>query len=268
MPQIVTFCNISSCAAVRENRCKGTMEEREYEILFDVEQKHFWYQALHKNIIETVTELFRDKSQLKILDAGCGTGLLLQKLQNVGSAFGFDLSVHALEFCSQRQLKNISRATVLQLPFASDTFDAVISADVLYHRNVPEDRKALLEFYRVLKVGGSLILNLPAFEFLRSSHDVAIHTQRRYKKKQLEIVLRSCGFKMNRCYYRNCLLFPFMAVLRLLRKVDGHKDLESDVNLPPALINNSLTKMLYADDWLSKRMHFPAGLSVFCVGTK
>ncbi|HEY7162021.1 MAG TPA: class I SAM-dependent methyltransferase, partial [Acidobacteriota bacterium] len=171
-------------------------------------------------------------------------------------------------FCSHRQLKNISRATVQQLPFEAEVFDAVISADVLYHRNVPEDRKALLEFYRVLKPGGSLILNLPAFEFLRSAHDIAIHTQRRYKKKQLEILLRSCGFKMKRCYYRNCLLFPFIALSRLLRKAKNRENPESDVTLPPAFINNSLTKILFTDDWLSKKIPFPAGLSIFCVGTK
>lgn len=244
------------------------MEKREYEILFQVEQEHFWYQALHKSIIETLNGLFPKRSGIKILDAGCGTGLLLQKLQTIGSAFGFDLSENALKFCSQRHLKNISRATVLQLPFGSETFDAVISADVLYHRDVLEDRKALLEFYRVLKPGGSLILNLPAFEFLRSAHDVAIHTQRRYKKKQVEILVRSCGFKMNRCYYRNCLLFPFMALSRLFRKRKTGKIPESDLSLMPPLINKSLTKILFADDWLSKRVPFPAGLSVFCVATK
>lgn len=253
---------------MRQNKGSESMEEREYEILYQAEQKHFWYQALHKNIIDTLNELFSQQSQIKILDAGCGTGLLLQKLQQLGSAFGFDISAHALEFCSHRQLKNISRATVQQLPFEAEIFDAVISADVLYHRNVPEDRKALLEFYRVLKPGGSLILNLPAFEFLRSAHDIAIHTERRYKKKQLEILLRSCGFKINRCYYRNCLLFPFMALSRLLRKANAKANPESDVILPLAFVNNSLTKVLFADDWLAKRIPFPAGLSIFCVVTK
>jgi ubiquinone/menaquinone biosynthesis C-methylase UbiE len=244
------------------------MEEREYEILFQAEQKHFWYQALHKNIIDTLNEIFPNQSGIKILDAGCGTGLLLQKLQQSGSAFGFDISVHALEFSSQRKVKNISRATVQHLPFEAETFDAVISADVLYHRNVPEDRNAVLEFYRVLKIGGSLILNLPAFEFLRSAHDIAIHTQRRYKKKQLEILLRSCGFKVNRCYYRNCLLFPVIAISRLLRRGFAKTNPDSDVKLPPAFINNSLTQIMFADDWLAKKVHFPAGLSVFCVATK
>jgi SAM-dependent methyltransferase len=264
----VTFCNISSLAGVRQNKGSESMEEREYEILYQAEQKHFWYQALHKNIFDTLHELFPRQSAIKILDAGCGTGLLLQKLQQIGLGFGFDISVQALEFCSRRKLKNISRATVQHLPFETETFDAVISADVLYHRNVPEDRKALLEFYRVLKPGGYLILNLPAFEFLRSRHDIAIHTQRRYKKKQLEILLRSCGFKMNRCYYRNCLLFPFMALVRLLQRGSRKSKPESDVILPPAFINNSLTKIMFADDWLARQIHFPAGLSVFCVGTK
>ncbi|MCI0416654.1 class I SAM-dependent methyltransferase [bacterium] len=246
------------------------MEEREYEVLYQVEQKHFWYQALHKQIVDTLNELFPQRSEIRILDAGCGTGFLLQKMQTNNFAAGIDLSEHALEFCARRKLNNIARATVLELPFGSETFNAVVSADVLYHRNVPEDRRALLEFYRVLKPGGTLIVNLPAFEFLRSAHDSAIHTQRRYKKKQIEILMRSCGLKIDRLYYRNCLLFPLIAFLRILRKKNWKSGRipESDVVLPPKFVNRSLARILFADDWLVKRIPFPAGISLFCVAFK
>ncbi|HSE39206.1 MAG TPA: class I SAM-dependent methyltransferase [Acidobacteriota bacterium] len=240
------------------------MEQREYETLYGVEAEHWWYRALHKSILHALTRAFSDQSKIRVLDAGCGTGLLLQKIRQ--DAIGIDYSQHAVKFCAQRGLKNISRASVETLPFSDQSFDAIISADVLYHKNVASDHQALKQFHRVLKPDGVIILNLPAFEFLRSSHDRAIHTQRRYTKSQLRTIIESAGFKVEKLYYRNSLLFPVVALIRLLRK--GKEESESDVVLPSKLVNAILTKVLFLDDWLARKIPFPAGISLFCAARR
>jgi ubiquinone/menaquinone biosynthesis C-methylase UbiE len=236
------------------------MEHREYETLFRVEEKHWWYRALHKNMLRSLNK------NGDVLDAGCGTGLLLQKLQEQGRAIGIDFSENAVKFCHQRGLQQVARASVERLPFSDRTFTAITSADVLYHKGVANDQQALKEFHRVLKPDGIIVLNLPAFEFLRSSHDRAIHTDRRYTKRQLRSMVEAAGFKIQKLYYRNTLLFPLVALIRMLRK--GSLGSDSDVVLPSSIVNETLTRILFLDDWLARKIPFPAGVSLFCLARK
>jgi SAM-dependent methyltransferase len=240
------------------------MEPLEYETLFRVEERHWWYRALHKVILHALQEVHAQHSSV-LLDAGCGTGLLLQKLQQGSHAIGVDFSKYAVQFCNQRGLINVAQASVQNLPFPNASFDAITSADVLYHKDVSNDLQALKEFHRVLKHEGSLIVNLPAFEFLRSSHDRAIHTERRYTKSQLRSMLEESGFIVQKLYYRNSLLFPLISLIRIMKK---EKTSTSDVVMPSKIVNESLTKILLLDDWLARKIPFPAGVSLFCVARK
>jgi hypothetical protein len=109
-------------------------------------------------------------------------------------------------------------------------------------------------------------MNLPAFEFLRSSHDQAIHTHRRYTKKQLRSLVEQSGFTIEKLYYRNSILFLPSALIRILRK--RKKSASSDVVLPNKITNQALTQILFFDDSIARLIPFPAGLSLFCVARK
>jgi ubiquinone/menaquinone biosynthesis C-methylase UbiE len=99
-------------------------------------------------------ELPRDGHGLTILEAGCGTGLLLDRLRpHVGRAVGVDLSRGMLRKARARQLE-IVQGSVTALPFADASFDLTYSFKVLAH--VQEIELALSEMTRVLKPGGML----------------------------------------------------------------------------------------------------------------
>ena len=66
--------------------------------------------------------------------------------------------------------------------FQVETFDIVFAIDVMYHRDV-EPTKMLQAIFSVLKPGGIVVLNNPAYEWLRSYHDVFVHAARRYTAK-------------------------------------------------------------------------------------
>src|SRR5664279_1905996 len=68
----------------------------------------------------------------------------------------------------------VATGTVNTLPFANASFDAMLSIDVLCHQSV-DPAAALAEVRRCLKPGGVLVINLPAFEWLRSDHDMRVH---------------------------------------------------------------------------------------------
>jgi SAM-dependent methyltransferase len=92
--------------------------------------------------------------ELTILEAGCGTGLLLDRLRpHVGRAVGVDLSRGMLQKARQRGLE-IVQGSITALPFADASFDLVYSFKVLAH--VQDIKLGLAEMTRTLKPGGVL----------------------------------------------------------------------------------------------------------------
>lgn len=264
------------------------MEPREYETLESLEDHFWWYRGLHRLVLERVDSCVataadsppgRETSQgdgLRILDAGCGTGGMLRRLRSrfpKAEIVGFDWSPHAVARTrrhSSREGRNygLARASVSSLPFPDRHFDLIVSLDVLYHAGVVDDVVALMEFRRVLRVGGSVVLNLPAFESLRSSHDRAIHTARRYRTGVLRERLVRAGLVPQRLHYWNGFLFPALAAIRWLRRGTVGPDqpiAPSDVRPLPALANSLLGVALSLERAWLRIGTLPFGLSVIAV---
>src|SRR6202012_379316 len=120
------------------------------------------------------------------------------------------------------------------LPFADAAFAAIVSVDVLCHRNVDE-AQALGQFHRCLAVGGVLILNLPAYRWLMSRHDTAVYNARRYTRKQVVGLLRAAGFRPIFASYWNVVLFPIMVMPRKLLPAGSGSDVKLQSGLVEAM---------------------------------
>src|SRR3989338_2285946 len=144
------------------------MQSDEYKRIFLSEDSYWWYKGAHANLLNLLKMHFSGASNLKILDAGCGTGRILQLLQDYGDAFGVDISSEAIKYARMCNMAKLIQGDVLYLPFSNNTFDCVVAFDSLY--SVDEDSIAIREFYRVMKKSALLILNLPAYNFLYSQH--------------------------------------------------------------------------------------------------
>jgi ubiquinone/menaquinone biosynthesis C-methylase UbiE len=202
------------------------------------------------------------------LDAGCGTGGMLRTLNTFGIAYGIDIAEEALRKCVERDSRSLVRATVTRIPFRNQLFDLVISLDVLYHDAVDDETKAVQEFYRVMKPSGKLVLNLPAYEFLRSAHDQVIHTRRRFTRGKVKELLCNAGFRIEKLSYRVSFLFPLIAMWKIVRSKFHGGGGSSDLQNVPRLANNFLRKIMTFENLLLKSMNFPFGTSVFCVAVK
>ena len=250
------------------------MKSCEYDAMFAVEDTHWWYVGLRHQIINAM-ERFRRRGReaaqgLWILDAGCGTGGLLAHLarRSQHRAVGLDLAWEGLRKSHSRGLPHLVQGSVMRLPLKTGTFDAIVSSDVLYHLGV-DDLQTLQEFHRVLKPGGLAILQVPAFEWLRSEHDAAIATRRRYTCGELEALCRQAGLAVRHSSYRNTFLFPVIAVLRLLKRHRAYApEAQSDVKPTPWLINAILAKMLVFEAHLATWIRLPFGVSVLCVAER
>lgn len=112
------------------------------------------YHALIDQIeVDTVREFAVGK---RVLEAGCGTGLVLGRLARVArEAHGFDLSLGMVDKARARGL-SVALGSVTQVPFRDNSFDFVCSFKVLAH--VPDIQLALAELARVTRPGGTLVL--------------------------------------------------------------------------------------------------------------
>lgn len=96
----------------------------------------------------------------KVLEVGCGTGVMLSRVQKSYKVEGTGVDVASVSIATAKELfgKQLSFrvADGTKLPFADNSFDAVYSLDVLEH--IQQQDKVLLEMVRVLKKGGKLLL--------------------------------------------------------------------------------------------------------------
>lgn len=248
------------------------MDANEYYLMRDHEEKYWWYRALRELVWINVERLTKSHAGACILDAGCGTGGNLKRLRDhlpKARLYGIDVEPVAVAVSRERNVADIQQSSVSALPFEDGFFDIVISLDVLYFKGV-DDQKAMQEFFRVLKPGGRLILNLPAFEFLKGSHDIAVSTQRRYSRSSVRRLMTQSGFMAEHMSYWNMILFPFLLVMRPISRLLARSaaKVHSDLGELPGFLNNFLTWLFLNEVRFADRFALPLGSSIFARARK
>lgn len=97
----------------------------------------------------------------RILDAGCGEGLLLEKLMRRfpdRDVRGVDVSLENVRICTEHRLP-AQEGDISSLPFEADSFDVVFFIEVVEHLEDPQ--RAFGELNRVLRQGGRLVVLFP-----------------------------------------------------------------------------------------------------------
>jgi ubiquinone/menaquinone biosynthesis C-methylase UbiE len=167
------------------------MESAEYALMDEAEGRMWWYRTLHGRLCDSLAD-----TRGRILDGGCGTGGFLAVLGAKRPdliCIGVEWNPAAAPRAEAKSGAAIARGSVNALPFADDSFDAAVCADVLCHAAV-DPPTALAELKRVLRPGGRLILNLPAYQWLFSAHDRQVHNVRRFTARTTTALLRQAGF--------------------------------------------------------------------------
>lgn len=215
----------------------------EHDAMFESETVLWWYVALREYVLDWLhlTETM-PRPVLTILDAGCGTGGMLERLTPHGTAVGIDLAPHAVRIARARRGCMVTQGSLAALPFPDETFDAAVSLDVISDAGVAVEAAALDELYRALRPGGRLLLNLPAFTSLAGEHDVAVRTTRRYTTKQARALVEAHGFHIERCSYWNMTLTPAVWLVRRMsrRKPLNAATAHSDITPPALPVNRTL----------------------------
>ncbi len=242
------------------------MEPAEYDLMDAAEERMWWYRALHARVTDALAA--RPGPDARVLDAGCGTGGLLRRLMALGRPLaGLDFNPDAAARAAAKSGALATAGDANRLPFPDARFGALTSCDVLCHRAV-EPAAALAEFRRVLAPGGTLVLNLPAYAWLHSAHDVRVHNDRRFTAGEARALLEAAGFTDIQARYWNALLLPLMVLQRKVLRSDHATD-KSDVAPFPAWLDATLHGITVLERGLARLgLRYPAGGSILLVATR
>jgi SAM-dependent methyltransferase len=235
------------------------------------ERHHFWFRGFRQFVRPLVAEAVGHLQSATILDCGCGTGANLVMLGEYGRAFGFDISWEGLQYARGYGQRRTAQASITHIPFPDATFDLVTAFDVLYSLSEDQESAAVLELYRVLRPGGTLIVNVAALRMLRGSHSVFGSELRRSTRRRLRRLLSQYGFDVVRLTYTNFVLFPLMLVVRTGQRVMGLATPEEagvDIAIPPAPLNETLAGLLRLEARALRRLDMPIGSSLLCVAQR
>jgi SAM-dependent methyltransferase len=240
------------------------MERSEYQSIYELENTYWWYRVLHELVLSQVGRLAGGRKQ-KLLDAGCGTGRLLELLSSFGNVEGFDFSEDAVRFCLMRGVPAV-KDDLNTWQGKPESLDGIVSMDAIYHESIPDDRIVLKRFWKALKPGGFLMLNLVAFESLRRGHDDVIRIRERYRKPDYLKRLGDAGFQPALATYR----MPLLALFIWLRKAIGRrKVMQSDLKPISPIVNAILLGLGRIENRLiGWGIPMPFGTSLFVVARK
>jgi SAM-dependent methyltransferase len=239
--------------------------DRDYELqTHRAEDRHWWYRGRRK-VIECVLCGVELPPRARILDAGCGSGRNMLELNRHGTVTGVELSPTSSALARKRDAGEVLTCSVLEMPFAENSFDLAVSLDVIEH--LDDDLEALRELRRVVAPGGALLVTVPAYQWLWSGHDEINHHRRRYTRRSLHDVAERAGWRQVRTTYFNSLLLPIAIILRVLERVN-RKTTESSLDLwvPPDPLNWLLERPLALEArMIARGGRIPAGLSLLAV---
>lgn len=148
------------CKPVKQSYSKQLFKSRR-----KVVEENF-FSALELHIINIISDLYKDKDDIVILDAGCGEGgvfsNILSALHNKGlrtSSIGIDIAKEGISYASKKFEKTIWLVSdISNIPVKDN------SVDIILNTLTPAN---YLEFYRILKPQGIIVKTVPNKEYLK-----------------------------------------------------------------------------------------------------
>lgn len=196
------------------------------------EEYEFGFQAEERSDHKRILELLKPKADDRVLEIGCGFGVLLKKIPSA-KKIGIETNDIAIRKCRKRELSVIKADAEKGLPFKDSSFDIVIMNEVLEHLKTPGF--VLEECFRILVPRGKIVLTGPARNFFL--RDISATHLSEMTIKEMRELVQECGFKvLSQEVCGISFLYPLLENLlfkpfRLLRYIFRRKQEERSVRL-------------------------------------
>lgn len=254
---------------------KTVTPKKQHELMFEMEKEFFWFTSLRENEKYFIDKNFKNcnKQNVRILDAGCGTGYFVYELkQNGYNAQGFDYSDNAVELSQKRGLKlneDIFQMNIFDLKFEKESFDCIILNDVLFAFDMNEASIIVNNLASLLKPEGIFVGQTAAFQFLYSQNDIVAGTKHRYTAGEIKKIMTDNNLRIEKLSYRNFIFFIPFLIKRLIDKKSVNKEeAKSDLKKMNPIMNSILTFIFKIDNVLLRHINYFVGGTVFWVSRK
>ena len=198
-----------------------------------------------------------------ILDIGSGFGSMVPLLRRLGIVDALEVNAETIPQLERRGVRNVYCCKTFPDELPSKRYDIVTMFDVLEH--IRDDEKAVRVIHdKLLTDKGLLIVTVPAYQWLWSSHDTKSHHFRRYNRSKLSDLFCRSGFKGLHVSYFMSLLFPIAVLQRITEKVNPGLD---SVKVP-RFVNALLYSLFSSESMLIRKGPLPFGLSLALIGRR
>jgi SAM-dependent methyltransferase len=220
-------------------------------------RRHWWWRVRERILLQ-ILEYLVTVPRVRILDVGCGPGLFFDELQRFGDITGIETDATSIGE-NNPWGHRIIHGELDERFNPPAAFDLVLMLDVLEH--VENSTQLLYNAARVLMPNGRIVVTVPAFEWLWTSHDDMNHHVRRYNAASLRATIREAGLEVFETRYLfHSLLLPKLAQ-RLAEAIALRRP-----NLPH-IPGPAMSAVLQAWFWAEHRLMrgLPFGTSVLAV---
>lgn len=240
------------------------MSPEAYLEMAETEHEHWWFRG-RRDVLGSVLRALELAPRTRVLEVGSGTGGNLDMLARFGSVSGLEMDENAVAMSVERTSGrfDVRRGRCPDdIPFHEGAFDLICFLDCLEH--IADDVGTLERMHALLAPGGSIVVTVPAYQWLWSAHDAFLHHHRRYDRASLARCAHAAGYRIERTTYFNTLLFPLAVAVRvgdrLLRRGRSSGDA-----VPAEPLNTLLYRIFKCESsWLARHA-LPFGVSLLAV---
>lgn len=242
------------------------MERHLYLYEFNSMREGWWYIG-RRQLFGDILMSYGVDSSARCLDVGScsGTNLLMLKQIGVVDFVGVDMDKEVQEYCRQTGLGRVEVGDACSLDHPGKSFDIALATDVLEH--IDDDTTAAKELFRVLAPGGVALITVPAFKILWGPNDTQKHHKRRYRKSQIESVLKDAGLEVEESFFFNFILFFPILFFRLMARWIGDESIKEGEVIGP-IANRLLVPLFWLDIKLARYIRVPFGVSLCVVARR
>jgi len=236
---------------------------RQYRALYE---RHWWWRAREAVILRVLRglpQLQKGEGTGHILDVGCGDGLFFDRLAEFGDVEGVEPDAALVSDRPDR------RARITIGPFDASyqpghSFRSILLLDVLEHLDDPV--AALHHAALLLERDGVVVVTVPAFRALWTTHDEINHHRTRYTERTLSALAAAAGLRLSHMEYFFHWTFAAKMAQRGLERVVRPRPAAPRV--PPAPINAALYAASRLEYALLRPLHLPFGSSLLMVADR